>query len=154
MSAKLNLQRGTVLRPLPTRALVQRWVDAAYGPDASAAQVTVRLVDEDEGRQLNRDFRGCDRPTNVLSFPFEAPSGWPLRRRVLGDVVVCVPVVQREAEAQGKALEAHYAHLVVHGVLHLLGHDHEQEDEALRMEALETQIITGLGYPNPYRSQD
>lgn len=148
------MQRGTALRALPTRASMQRWVDAVCTLQESATEVTVRMVDEDEGRQLNRDFRGSDRPTNVLSFPFEPPPGWPQRRRILGDLVVCVPVVLREAQMQGKPLEAHYAHLVVHGMLHLLGHDHEQEDEARHMEALETQIITGLGYPDPYRSQD
>jgi probable rRNA maturation factor len=118
------------------------------------AALVVRLVDNDEGRRLNREFSGVDRATNVLSFPFEVPSGVPQRRRMLGDIVLCAPLTLAEASAQGKSPEAHYAHLLVHGVLHLLGFEHQVAEQAERMEALETKIITGLGYPDPYLSQD
>ncbi len=116
--------------------------------DASDAEVVVRLVGEAEGRRLNREFRGRDRATNVLSFPFEPPPGVELDH--LGDLVICAPVVAREATAQGKSPEAHWAHMVVHGMLHLQGYDHQNDDQAAIMEGLETQILAGLGYPAPY----
>jgi probable rRNA maturation factor len=125
---------------LPTRAQVRKWVKAAL---ASDAEVTVRFVDADEGRSLNRDYRGKDYATNVLSFIyFSTP--------VQGDLVICAPVVAREAQEQGKMIEAHYAHLIVHGTLHLQGFEHEVEAEAEVMEACETEIVIKLGYPDPY----
>ena len=105
-------------------------------------------MDEDEGAELNEAYRRKQGPTNVLSFPFEAPPGVELS--LLGDIVVCAPVVAREAGEQGKILESHWAHMVVHGCLHLLGYDHMEPVEAEAMEALETEILGGLGYPNPY----
>ena len=126
----------------PTRPQVRRWVRAAC---AVPAEITVRLVDEDEGRDLNRDYRGKDYATNVLSFPYDSGA------RVCGDLVLCKRVVESEAGEQQKPLEAHYAHLIVHGMLHLQGHDHETgKDDAERMEALERQILETLGYPDPY----
>ncbi|MCX7165866.1 MAG: rRNA maturation RNase YbeY [Rhodocyclales bacterium] len=126
----------------PTRPQVRRWVRAAC---AKPAEVTVRFVDAKEGRQLNRDYRGKDYATNVLSFPYE--SGEPVQ----GDLVLCLPVVEREAQEQGKAREAHYAHMVVHGMLHLQGYDHETgRKDAERMEAKEKEILQALGYPDPY----
>ena len=126
----------------PTRPQVRRWVRAAC---AVPAEITVRLVDEDEGRDLNRDYRGKDYATNVLSFPYDSGA------RVCGDLVLCKRVVEREARDQRKPLEAHYAHLIVHGMLHLQGHDHETgKDDAERMEAVERQILETLGYPDPY----
>jgi probable rRNA maturation factor len=107
-------------------------------------QVTLRLVDEAEGRRLNRDFRGKDHPTNVLTFVYDEAD--PLS----GDVVLCAPLVAAEARSQHKELEAHYAHLVVHGMLHLQGYDHESDAEASVMEARETEILGKLGYPDPY----
>lgn len=108
----------------------------------------LRYVDAEESRALNRTYRGRDKPTNVLSFPFELPPG--VDDSHLGDLVICVPVVEAEAEAQGKSIEAHHAHMVVHGLLHLQGHDHESDDEAARMESLEIEILRQLGYDNPY----
>lgn len=109
------------------------------------AEVAVRFVDGDEGRELNRNYRGKDYATNVLSFPYESGE------RVQGDLVLCREVVEREAREQGKAPEAHYAHMVVHGMLHLQGHDHETgREDAERMEALERRILDALGYPDPY----
>ncbi len=111
-------------------------------------ELVIRVVDEAESSALNRDYRGRDRPTNVLSFPFEAPP--PIESYLIGDLVICAPVVAREALAQGKAAKAHWAHMVVHGVLHLLGFDHPSDAEAESMEALEREIQGGLGYPDPY----
>jgi len=126
----------------PTRPQFRRWVRAAC---ALPTEVTVRLVDEGEGRNLNRDYRGKDYATNVLSFPYDSGA------RVCGDLVLCKRVVEREARDQKKPLEAHYAHLIVHGMLHLQGHDHETgKDDAERMEAVERQILETLGYPDPY----
>ena len=126
------------------RHKVLRWVRAALGDDVQAAEITVRIVDADEGRQLNRDFRGKDYATNVLTFDY---SGAPV---VAADLVLCAPVVAREAKDQGKPANAHYAHLTVHGCLHLLGWDHEDAREAEAMEQLEREILASLGLPDPY----
>lgn len=142
-SLSLSVQYASRAPELPTRSQVRRWVRAAATRDV---QITVRFVDEAEGRRLNRDYRGKDYATNVLSFVYETG---PV---VVGDLVICAPVVAREAREQGKAPAAHYAHLIVHGVLHLEGYDHETEAEAQVMEARETEIVTKLGYPDPYRS--
>jgi probable rRNA maturation factor len=125
---------------LPTRAQVRKWVKAAQ---EQYVELTVRFVGESEGRELNRDYRGKDYATNVLSFVYEVEP-------VQGDLVICAPVVAREAREQGKALQAHYAHLVVHGTLHLQGYDHENDADAQVMEARESEIVTKLGYPDPY----
>ena len=136
----LAVQYASDHTPLPTRAQLRRWAQAALESDA---EVTIRIVDEPEGRRLNCDFRGRDYSTNVLSFPYsDAP--------VAGDLVICAPVVAREAAEQGKTADAHWAHLVVHGMLHLQGYDHEQDDDADIMEARETAIVMKLGYPDPY----
>jgi probable rRNA maturation factor len=131
----------------PRKPQIRTWAGAALERDA---EITVRLVGEEEGRALNRDFRGKDYPTNVLTFTYDdgepATSSAPL----LGDLVLCVPVVVREALEQGKSPEAHYAHLVVHGMLHLQGYDHEDETDAERMEARERAVLASLGYSDPY----
>jgi len=127
----------------PKRPQVRRWVRAAC---AKPAEITVRFVGAEEGRLLNHDYRQKDYATNVLSFPYESGA------RLCGDLVVCLPVVAAEALEQGKALEAHFAHLIVHGMLHLQGYDHETgSDDADRMEAVEREIMETLGYPDPYR---
>ncbi len=125
---------------IPTRAQVRRWVKAALEQNA---EITVRFVDAAEGRELNRDYREKDYATNVLSFVYEVEP-------VQGDLVICAPVVAREAQEQGKTLEAHHAHLVVHGTLHLQGYDHENDTDAQVMETRESEIVTKLGYPDPY----
>ncbi len=126
---------------LPPRPGVRRWVRAAL---TGAAEITVRFVGVEEGRDLNARYRGKDKPTNVLSFPYaRAP-------RLQGDLVLCLPVALDEAAAQGKPVEAHFAHLVVHGMLHLQGHDHETAGEARAMEEKERDILALLGYPDPY----
>lgn len=135
------MQYAVATRNLPSRARLRKWAHAALERDA---QITVRLVGQAEGRALNRNFRGKDYATNVLTFVFrDAP---PFE----GDLALCVPVIAREAREQGKSIAAHYAHLVVHGVLHLQGYDHENDADALVMEKRESQIVTGLGYPDPY----
>jgi probable rRNA maturation factor len=126
---------------LPTRAQIRRWARAALEQDA---RITVRIVGSREGRALNRRFRGTDRPTNVLSFALgRAP-------RLEGDIALCAPVIAREARTQRKSRAAHYAHLVVHGMLHLQGYDHAMERQARRMERRETRIVTRLGFPDPH----
>ncbi|NMG43561.1 rRNA maturation RNase YbeY [Aromatoleum toluvorans] len=134
----------------PSSTDIRRWAQAAL--QAGDAEVTVRLVGATEGRELNRDFRGKDYATNVLTFVYD--EGEDLRggtdAPLTGDLVLCVPVVVREAAEQGKPLAAHFAHLIVHGMLHLQGYDHEDSDEAEEMEALETRILAELGYPDPY----
>lgn len=143
MPAKLSLsvQYAIPADNLPTRPQFRRWANAALEGDA---EMTIRLVDEEEGRELNRDYRGKDYATNVLTFVYD---DLPY---TAGDIVICPAVVAREAAAQGKSVEAHFAHLTVHGVLHLQGYDHEEDDEAAAMEARETQIVIKLGYPDPY----
>jgi probable rRNA maturation factor len=129
-------------RRVPASAQVRRWVRAALGV---SGEITVRIVGATEARTLNRRFRGQDRSTNVLAFPYVSS-----RRVVHGDIVLCAPVIAREALAQGKTLEAHFAHLIVHGVLHLRGHDHARRRDTARMEALEKRLLAKLGYPDPY----
>lgn len=136
---------------LPTEADFQRWLDAAVLPFQGEAEVTVRLVDIEESHELNHTYRGMDKPTNVLSFPFEAPPG--MEMPLLGDLVICRQVVEKEAEEQNKILTAHWAHMVVHGSLHLLGYDHIDDDDAQEMESLETEIMQNLGYLDPYASE-
>lgn len=137
----------------PSQIEITRWVTAVFVqlaqdlPDPHS-ELTIRLVSAEESQALNCDYRGKDRPTNVLSFPFEAP---PLvELSLLGDLIICHEVVEHEAAEQGKPLIDHYAHMVVHGTLHLLGYDHMEESEAERMEALERAILAALGIPDPY----
>ena len=147
-SRRLNLsvQYACNKDALPLRAQIRTWVRAALDVDgARGGQITVRLVDAEEGQELNRDYRGKDYATNVLSFPYEVD---PV---VCGDLVLCAPVVAREAAEQGKALDAHYAHLIVHGLLHLQGYDHELgEAQARQMEDHERTILASLGFTDPY----
>ncbi len=135
---------------IPTPRSMRRWVRAALDDGHADAMICVRIVDEAEMRELNARYRGRDHATNVLSFPAELPPGVDLP--LLGDIVVCAPVVAHEAAEQGKPARAHWAHMLVHATLHLLGHDHEQASEAERMEALETRILARLKFPDPYRT--
>ena len=136
---------------LPTVEQIEQWATAAVQPQSDEVEMTVRIVDEAESHELNLNYRGKDRPTNVLSFPFECPDEVELP--LLGDLVICRQVVEREAQEQDKPLMAHWAHMVVHGCLHLLGYDHIEDDEAEEMESLETQIMTELGFADPYLSE-
>ena len=136
---------------LPTAEQIEQWATAAVQPQSDEVEMTVRIVDEAESHALNLNYRGKDRPTNVLSFPFECPDEVELP--LLGDLVICRQVVEREAQEQDKPLMAHWAHMVVHGSLHLLGYDHIEDNEAEEMESLEAQIMTGLGFADPYLSE-
>ena len=136
---------------VPAESEFQRWTDAALAGRRPEAELAIRIVDETEGAELNATYRHKQGATNVLSFPAELPAGVPLP--VVGDLVICAPVVAREALEQHKPLEAHWAHLVVHGCLHLLDFDHEEEAEAAEMEALERSILAGMGYPDPYAAR-
>ncbi|MEK7361750.1 MAG: rRNA maturation RNase YbeY [Pseudomonadota bacterium] len=129
---------------LPTKTELRRWLAVAL---AQSAAITVRYVGAAEGRRLNRAYRDCDYATNVLSFGY---GGGGRAQTLAGDIVLCAPVLRREARAQGKALTAHFAHLTVHGALHLQGHNHQSPGAATRMEALEKRILAKLGYPDPY----
>ena len=140
---------------LPDEQQLQHWVSAALSAAnycTDEAELSIRLVDTSESQALNLQYRDKDKPTNVLSFPFELPPGLPTKAQLplLGDLVICVAVVEDEAAEQGKKIEAHWAHMVVHGTLHLLGFDHLEDAEAEAMEKLETQILINLGYPKPY----
>lgn len=137
--------------PLPNEQDFVDWLNVALEGRVSDAELSVRIVDEQEGRRLNHEYRGRDRPTNVLSFPADEMPG--IAPQPLGDLVLCAPLVIREAREQHKATAAHWAHLCVHGALHLLGYDHEQDDEAREMEGLEVEILARMGYQDPYRAE-
>jgi len=137
---KVLVQRASRAAHVPSDAVLRRWARAALSNDAN---VTVRYVAEAEGRRLNREFRGRDYATNVLTFAY---GGAPLE----GDIVICAPVVAREAREQGKEVRAHHAHLLVHGLLHLQGHEHERAAEALEMERRERAILRRIGFADPY----
>ncbi len=140
-------------RDLPTRQQVQRWLGSVLPARTAGASVLVRFTDAAESAALNGAYRGKHYPTNVLSFPAPPlPAGVRLRPS-LGDLVLCVAVVRQEAQAQGKSLEAHWAHLLLHGLLHLLGYDHETPQDAAVMEALEQACLARWGYPNPYADE-
>lgn len=149
----VDLQLNSQAADLPAADSVQRWADAAWQGEGEA-EATVRVVDEAESAELNQTYRHKSGPTNVLSFPVEAEDLPGLDLPLLGDLVICAPVVAREAAEQGKPAEAHWAHMIVHGMLHLQGHDHIEPDAAEAMERLETDIMRGLGYPDPYGEDD
>lgn len=143
----VTVQIATRRAGVPHARSFARWANAAFAGarvrrPQDPAELTIRVVSAAESRRLNRTWRGKDKPTNVLSFAADAP--------LLGDLAICAPVVAREAREQGKPQTAHWAHMVVHGVLHLLGFDHENDRDAARMEARETKILAQLGMPNPY----
>ena len=153
MTALLDYQLASKADSVADASLVQQWLDAVLAQQQrDGSEVTVRIVDEAESQQLNRQYRGKDYATNVLSFPFEAPADIPLD--LLGDLVICAPVVAKEAAQQGKPLLHHWAHVVVHGTLHLLGFDHIEDDDAEQMEALEVQILAQLGIDDPYQVKE
>ncbi|MBV35274.1 MAG: rRNA maturation RNase YbeY [Rickettsiales bacterium] len=161
----LELQIATNAKGLPQEAQFSAWAQAAVSKvlnNQKPTALTIRIVSSDESQELNHQFRGKNRPTNVLSFPFELPEDLPPElmqellqemlpeEKVLGDLAICAEVVAKEAEQQGKKLEDHWAHMVIHGCLHLLGYDHIKDEEAEIMEALEAEILAELGINNPY----
>jgi probable rRNA maturation factor len=168
MEVEVEVQYAIKSPELPNQKRLTHWVNSVFsdvpGPLSPILQsplwkasrkprrnweLTIRIVDETEARYLNETWRGHSYPTNVLSFPFESPPG--LHVPLLGDLVICAPVVAQEANEQQKSLSAHWAHLVIHGTLHLLGYDHLEDAQAQLMETLEIHILNSLGYPNPYQ---
>lgn len=150
MAYQIDIENNSQSQHIPAVNDLERWISAALqSQKLEEAEVSLYIVDEDESQELNAQYRGKDYPTNVLSFPADIAEevGIPL----LGDLVVCAPIVERESQEQGKTLQAHWAHMLIHGTLHLVGFDHIDDDEAEAMETLETQILTGLGYPAPYQ---
>jgi len=147
MTVELDVQRASGNDLVPSDADFQHWVEAVLR-NRDDTVLTIRAVGREESAELNMRFRSRKGPTNVLSFKADLPAevGIPL----LGDIVICAPVAAEEARAQGKDPQAHWAHLVIHGVLHLLGFDHQSEAETRRMESRETSLLAGLGYPDPY----
>ncbi len=149
---ELDLQRASSAAA-PDDAAFRRWCELALRQRTADSELTIRLVDEAEGRELNHTWRHKDHATNVLSFPADVPDEL-LDIPLLGDLVICIPVVEREAREQGKTLDAHWAHLVIHGCLHLLGYDHIDDEEAEEMEALERTLLAELGHPDPYADDE
>jgi probable rRNA maturation factor len=138
---KLSVQNASAAQKIPTKTQFKKWANAALRVDT---EVTIRIVDEPEGQLLNHTYRRKDYATNVLTFPLtEEP-------HLMGDIVLCAPVIAKEASEQHKSLEAHYTHLTVHGILHLHGYDHETEEQAALMESIEVTTLQQLGYANPY----
>ncbi|MYH70892.1 MAG: rRNA maturation RNase YbeY, partial [Gammaproteobacteria bacterium] len=145
MAADITVQFITTDHSVPAEKDILHWAGSALALDDAGGEVTIRITDEDEMQSLNSKWRYIDNPTNVLSFPLHEAGG-PL----LGDIVVCAPVVRREAAQQAIALSAHWAHIIIHGILHLMGYDHTEEREAEIMEAKETALMLELGFPDPY----
>lgn len=149
----LDLQIATgAIEHLPSEANFTLWVQKTLPNSDEEFEVTIRIVDEEESHALNNDYRGKDKSTNVLSFPFEAPPGLDIP--LLGDLVICVQVVEKEAKEQKKALLHHWAHMTIHGILHLRGYDHINNDEAEEMEAIETKLLSSLSIPDPYLTKE
>ncbi|AZT84612.1 rRNA maturation RNase YbeY [Marinobacter sp. NP-4(2019)] len=147
----VDLQQVYDASGIPVAERLEQWAQCAWLGD-TASEVTIRIVDSDESAELNGQYRGKNGPTNVLSFPFEAPAG--ITVPLVGDLIICAPVVEKEAKDQHKELEAHWAHMVVHGMLHLQGYDHIEDDDAEVMEALEVRLLQQLGYGNPYEPEE
>ncbi len=139
---------------LPTEEQLSLWATTALlkRTEHEDPELTIRIVDEAESQELNFEYRGKDKPTNVLSFPFEAPAHVPIP--LLGDLIVCKQVVEREAIEQDKTLTAHWAHMIVHGCLHLLGYDHIEDEEAEEMEGIERVVMAELGFEDPYKNDE
>lgn len=148
MNYSVDLQIDVDNANLPSAESIQRWVTAALEGRRDRGEICIRIVTPEESQTLNREYRGKDKPTNVLSFPFDVPPGIPMD--LLGDLAICADVVEQESVDQEKSLQDHWAHMVIHGTLHLLGFDHINDDEAEEMEALERELLARLGIADPY----
>lgn len=151
MTYHIVIQDAATQASFPTPKEFKHWAKTVLQPKIPAAEITLRIVDKEEIRELNNRYRHKDKPTNVLSFPFEMLAGVKLKTPILGDIVICADIIKEEALAQHKTETAHWAHMVVHGILHLLGFDHENEADAEKMEQEEITILKSLGFPNPYQ---
>ncbi len=145
---RISLQQILKHSKAPSRYYFQRWVSAAVTGRRKNSEVAIRIVDEKESAALNYRYRHKKGPTNILSFPFEPPAD--IQLPLLGDLIICAPIVIKEARQQKKSLQAHWAHMVIHGTLHLLGYDHIKKRDAVIMEKIEIELLEKLGYPNPY----
>jgi probable rRNA maturation factor len=149
MTVTVDIQLASAAKSIPALADMERWVNAAVNDSLDTAEVSIRIVDEDEITALNSTYRKKSASTNVLSFPADLPDEIDIP--LLGDIIICAPVVEREAAEQQKEIGAHWAHMLIHGTLHLLGYDHAQDQEASEMEAKETNILQALDFPPPYQ---
>ena len=152
MNLSIDIQKACASEDSPDEDSIKRWVSAAIRDERDECELSIRIVDEQESADFNQRYRGKSGATNVLSFPFDAVTPEPLP--ILGDLVICAPVLVREAAEQQKTTTAHWAHIVIHGVLHLLGYDHIEDQDAEQMESLETEIMLVLDFPPPYRILD
>lgn len=150
MSLNIDIQRACSLKSIPSDEKFQHWSEATIKGRTTATELNIRIVEEHEITALNSQYRGKKKSTNILSFPFNAVTPEPMP--ILGDIVICAPLVFREAQEQSKSIESHWAHLVVHGILHLLGYDHDRDNDAKIMETLESEILTKMNYPEPYEN--
>lgn len=148
MTIDLELQIATKAKTLPHPSQFREWISASLYQRVDTAELTIRIVDEEESASLNEQYRGKKGPTNVLSFPYETIPG--IISRALGDIVICAPLVEKESNEQNIEMLGYWAHMVVHGALHLLGYDHEIEEDAIEMQNIETHILIQLGFPPPY----
>ncbi len=150
MKADVEVQYAIEQSSLPTESLIETWVNSVLAKYTTQFSLCVRIVDCEESQSLNSEYRGKESPTNVLSFPFEMPECVDAESEILGDLIICAQVVANEAEQQGKKLFDHWAHMIVHGTLHLLGFDHINEEDAEEMEQLERDILATLDIADPY----
>jgi probable rRNA maturation factor len=148
LAITVDIQQISKNTEIPEPNQIKQWIDGALLPQHDNVELTVRIVDIAESQSLNKQYRNKDKPTNVLSFPFEVPNCIELN--LLGDLVICADIVSKEAKTQHKTIQAHWAHMLVHGCLHLLGYDHINNDDAEHMETLEIDILEKLGFNNPY----
>ena len=151
MSIKIEIQYATEINDLPEEGLIKKWVNSSLNGYIENAELTIRIVDKAEGAQLNEKWRNAQGPTNVLSFPYSDLN--ETTKSIQGDIVICAPLILREAAEQKKSIDAHWAHIIVHGILHLLRYDHDNENDANEMESLETSILGKLKISDPYISK-
>jgi probable rRNA maturation factor len=152
---KLDYQNASTEQQIPSEKQCFDWLQQLLPEFQEVSELTIRIVDENESQALNHQYRGKEKPTNVLSFPSEVPAyiTEEMEFPLLGDLVICAQVVNRESQEQNKTFDAHWAHMLLHGCLHLLGYDHIEDGEAQEMEALEIEILQKMGFPNPYNDQ-